>query len=82
MSKRAESATPHPRRVRGLDTVADVKREAAGLYRAARRGELAPSDASKLANVLALIARLTEAGEFERRLEAIEEGLARTGKGR
>jgi len=61
------------RRIRvRLDTVADARREVAKLYRMAREGEIEISDASKLANILALIARMVEGSDLEARLEALE----------
>jgi hypothetical protein len=68
----ALSTSPTPR----LDTIAKVRREAAKLYNQARRGEISASDASKLGSLLALIARLIEGGELERRLVALEEQSA------
>ena len=62
------STTPTPR----LDSLDKVRREAARLYNQARRGEISASDASKLGNLLALIGRLIEGGELERRLAALE----------
>jgi hypothetical protein len=59
-------------RVGPLDTMADVKREAGRLYRAARRGDVPAADASRMASVLALIARCVEGSDFEARLSALE----------
>ena len=73
-----ERPTPAPR-VGNLAGIGDVRHEAARLYKAARRGEVAAGDASKLATVLGLIARLLEADEFERRLEAVEAKLVERG---
>ena len=65
--------TPVERRVRAkLDTLADVRREMAKLYRMARAETLDVQDAARLANILMLIGRLIEGGEFEKRLEALE----------
>lgn len=64
-----------PRRCRvRLDTVGDARREAARVYRKAICGELKVEDASRLVNILAIIGRMVEQGEFERRLEALEAG--------
>lgn len=61
------------RRIRArLDTVSDARREVAKLYRMAREGEIEISDASKLANILALLARMVEGSDLEARLEALE----------
>jgi hypothetical protein len=73
MNMQAEVLSPPASlRVGPLETVADVKREAGRLYRAARRGEMAPGDASRLASVLALIMRVIEGAEIEARLTALE----------
>jgi len=58
-----------------LETVADVKREAAELYRRACRGEVSAGGASRLAGLLALSARVIEGGELEARLDALERRL-------
>ncbi len=63
---------PSTPRVGRLDTPADVRREAARLYRAARRGDVEAADASKLATVLTLIIRSLEVHEVESRLRALE----------
>lgn len=64
---------PTPRRVRAkLDTIGDVTRELARLYREARGGTLDTADASKLANILALMGRLIEGSDLEARIAAIE----------
>src|SRR4051812_28451696 len=66
-------------RVGRLDSVDRVRREAVRLYKDCRQGLLAASDASKLAHVLDLVRRLVEAGDLERRLEALEEAGRRGG---
>ncbi len=50
-----------------------MKREAAKLYRAARRGDVEAGDASKLASVLALVLRCVEGSEIEQRIAALEQ---------
>ncbi len=65
--------TPHPLKVRvKLNTVADVQRELAKLYRLARSKQMDVFDASKLANILLMLARLMEGSSIEARLEALE----------
>jgi len=76
LTDRADSKTPHPRRVRGLDTAADVKREAGALYRAGRKGDVAAGDASKLATILTQVPGCTETADLEARMQAIEAKLA------
>ena len=62
-----------------LDTLGQVRAEAARLYRAGRRGEIAAQDAGRLATVLALVAKLIEGGELEARMARLEEKLAEKG---
>ena len=76
LSDRTESGTSRPRRIRGLDTAADVKRECASLCRAGRRGDIPAQDASRLANVLNLLLRVIEGADLEKRMAAIEQRLA------
>jgi hypothetical protein len=67
--------------VRALETAGDVKREAGKLYRAARRGEVAAADASRLASVLALILKVIEGADLETRIAALEQTQARASPG-
>ncbi|HEY0411135.1 MAG TPA: hypothetical protein VGE42_12805 [Candidatus Dormibacteraeota bacterium] len=67
---------PVQRRVGPLDTLGQVRAEAARLYRRGLRGEMPAQDAGRLAGVLALVARLVEGGDFEARLAAVEAKLA------
>lgn len=67
--------TPHPLKVRvKLNTVADVQRELSKLYRLARGKRMDTSEASKLANILVMIARIMETSDLEARLSALERG--------
>jgi hypothetical protein len=65
-----------PPRIGALDTLGQVRAEAAKLYRAGRRGEVPAPDAGRLATVLALVAKLIEGGELEARMTRLEERLA------
>lgn len=59
-------ATPGERRVRvRLDTIYDVRKELAKLYREARAKKTDVQDAARLANILMLIGRLIEGGDIE-----------------
>ena len=78
MDRKHNSAIP---RVGALEAAADVKREAGKLYRAARRGEVAASDASRLASVLALILKVIEGADLEARITALEQTQARASAG-
>jgi hypothetical protein len=67
--------TPHPLKVRvKLNTIADVQRELSKLYRLARSKRMDVSDASKLGNLLMLVARIMETSDLEARLSALERG--------
>jgi hypothetical protein len=58
-----------------LDSVNRVRRELTRLYLQGREGHRDVAEVSRLANVLALIGRLLEGSELERRLEALEHQL-------
>jgi hypothetical protein len=75
LSTAEDRRTPAPR-VGALASIGDVRHEASRLYRAARRGEVAAADASRMANVLALIVRCLEGADLERRVEALEAAAA------
>lgn len=62
-----------PPRVRApLKTIDDVKAEMARLYREAKSGKRDVGDASRLGNLLSILARLIEGADFEKRLAALE----------
>jgi hypothetical protein len=63
-----------------LDSLERVRREMARLYVEGKHGRRDAQDVSRLANVLALIGRLIEGADLERRIEALER--ARAGQGR
>lgn len=56
-----------------LNTVSDVAKELRKLYREARAGTLATSEASKLAFLLNMLANIMTTGELEARLAALED---------
>lgn len=55
-----------------LATPTDVSRELAKLYREARGGRIKVEDASRLANILAILSRILTDSELEARIEALE----------
>ena len=57
-----------------LNSIDDVKAEMARLYREGKAGTRDVSDVSRLANVLALLARMIEGSDLERRIAALEGG--------
>jgi len=68
---RAISVLPTPSRI-DLKTIDDVRVEMARVYRDMRSGKIDTQDGTKLAYVLSQLGRLIEAGEIEKRLEAVE----------
>jgi hypothetical protein len=49
-----------------------VRIEMAKVYRDMKRGKIATQDGTRLAYVLAQVGKLIEAGELEKRIEALE----------
>ena len=72
----AFGATPRPARRKAfrarLETVRDVQGQLARLYREARSGAIDVQDASRLANVLAILGRMIGDTELESRIAALE----------
>ena len=69
----ADAVPPVVRPIRArLDTIADVKAQLGRLYREARGGKINTQDASRLANILALLGRMIEGSDVEARLAALE----------
>ena len=64
--------TPRPSSRVRLESVDRVRRELVRLYKEGRDGRRDTQDVSRLANVLALIARMIEGGQLEARLAALE----------
>jgi hypothetical protein len=62
---------PSPRRI-NLDSLDNVRREVARLYREARSGMLPTSEATRLAFLLQVLAKLHEVTTLERRIAALE----------
>ena len=61
MQRRAQSPpSPQARRVGRLNSISGVRRELARVYKDARRGAVSTADASRLGNLLAILARLIE----------------------
>jgi hypothetical protein len=67
-----DSADPPRRRLR-LDSLDRVRRELVKIYRQGRDGDRDVSDASKLANILTMIARILEGSDLEKRITALEQ---------
>ncbi len=77
MAKKHNTVPPPPnppaaRRVGRLDGIAGVVKELGRVYRDARSGRLASSDATRLAYVLSTIRQAIETGELAARLDALE----------
>jgi hypothetical protein len=58
-----------------LDTLTDVKREMARVYREARTEIIDAQTATKLVWVLQAVAKVIETSDLEKRLEALEDNL-------
>lgn len=58
-------------------TVEDVPQTMAALLSAVASGEVAPGEAERVAKLVAVYVQAVEAGEFHRRLEALEQQLRR-----
>jgi hypothetical protein len=65
-----------------LDSLARVRRAMARLYVEGKHGRRDVQDVSRLANVLALIGRMIEGAELERRIERLEQTQAQPRMGR
>lgn len=63
-----------------LHNIGAVRRELAKLYRETRAGYVPTGDASKLAHILFLIARILEGADLEKRIERLEQVLAEPGQ--
>jgi hypothetical protein len=78
---RENGTSPAPRRRRRrqppLQTIADVSRELAWIYRAGMNGERLAADVSRLASVLQILVGAMRVGQLEERLEALEQALKR-----
>jgi hypothetical protein len=70
-ASRAVALIPTPPRI-DLKTVDDVRVEAARVYRDMRAQRIDTADGTKLVYVLGVIGKLIEAGELEKRVEALE----------
>ena len=57
-----------------------ASRATAAIAAAVARGELAPTEAAEMSGVVTAYVKTIEANEMERRLRALEEGLARNAK--
>lgn len=69
----SSDATDPPGRLRlKLATADDVRRELGRIYREGKSGQRDIADVSRLANVLQILNRCIEAGDLERRIEALE----------
>ena len=66
--------TPPPK-VGRLESLRDVRRELSRVYRDARQNKISTVDGSRLAFMLATIAKIIEGSDFEARLEKLERDL-------
>ena len=72
----AVTLLPYPRR-RGpvLETLTDVRREMARVYRHMRHGRIDTQDATRMTYVLSQIAKIIQTAELEARVAAVERAL-------
>lgn len=80
MLKGSEAKPPRPNNVGKrylvrLHTIGAVRRELAKLYRESRAGYVPTNDASKLAHILWIIARILEGADLEQRVVMLEKLL-------
>ena len=66
--------TPH-RRGPVLETLTDVRREMARVYRQMRHGRIDTQDATRMTYVLTQIAKIIQVSELDARIEAVERAL-------
>ena len=73
---RVVALVPTPRR-RGpvLETLPDVRREMARVYRQMRHGRIDTQDATRMTYVLTQIAKTIQTAELEARIDAVERAL-------
>lgn len=64
--------TPRQKGSIQLTKISDVRYEVAKLYREARTGKIDVQDATRLAYLLQVLAKIIENGELEKRIEALE----------
>ncbi len=72
----ATTSAPTPPYVGPLSSLHRIRLEAARLYKAARQGHVPAADASRLASVLALVAKLIEGSDLEQRIAKLEAEIA------
>ncbi|MEY4684203.1 MAG: hypothetical protein RLZ25_662 [Pseudomonadota bacterium] len=60
-----------------LHDLKHIKQELGHVYRQAKMGEIDISDASKLANILQILARIIQGSELDDRLTALETQIAK-----
>ena len=66
--------TPRPRRP-SLQTLPEVRREMARVYRDMRHGRIEMQDGTRLTYVLTQIAKVIQVAELDARVEAVERAL-------
>lgn len=73
LTKQGKSNRVPPSRL-NLSKIGHIRAELARLYRDARRGKVALSDATRLAYLLQVMGRMIVDHEFEKRIESLEQG--------
>ncbi len=72
----AVTSMPIPTQRSNLKTLDGVRNEMARTYRGMKAGELDGADGSRRAYVLSLLAKIIEAAELTRRIEALEQRIS------
>lgn len=75
-SSTKQPAPPGRLRTR-LNTIDDVKKEMARLYREARANKVDSQDASRLANMLSILGRLIDGSEIQKQIDELKAELAK-----
>ena len=75
---KSNPVTVAPRLRLKLQTLGDVRRELARIYREGKAGQREVADVSRLANVLQILAKAIEPGELEQRIEKLETANEKT----
>jgi hypothetical protein len=68
--------SPMPARLWRLATVRSCRKELSQVYREARSGKLGWQEAARAASILQIMAKMIESGDFEQRIERLEQAVA------
>ncbi len=77
-AKSGKSVAPPGRLRTRLNTIDDVKKEMARLYREARAKKVDSQDASRMANMLSILGRLIEGSEVQKQIDELRAALEKS----